>query len=87
MGPMDSILHVSQSSSTYLQEGNMRSAKDQMESKAAKALGREEVRCSQCGTKLKAFKDQIETEDSIICSFCYQSMVFHHRAPGIEMCD
>ena len=47
--------------------------------------GKDGVRCSECGTKLMASKDQIQKEDSFVCASCYHRMVYGHRTVGVEV--
>jgi DNA-directed RNA polymerase subunit RPC12/RpoP len=46
---------------------------------------KDEVRCSECGTKLITLKDHIQKEDSFVCASCYHSMVYGHRTVGMEV--
>jgi len=65
----------------------MISTHDRIESEEGGAREGKEVRCSECGSRMRAIRDQIETEEAIICTSCYQSIVFHQRRPCMEMCD
>ena len=47
--------------------------------------GKGQVRCSECGTKLRTLKDHIQKEDSFVCASCYHSMVYGHRTVGMEV--
>ena len=62
----------------------MRTSREPRPSKEEGEGGKDEVRCSECGTKLMSSKDHIQKEDSFVCASCYHSMVFSHRTVGTE---
>ena len=69
----------------FLQEDNMRTSREVRPSVAEGEGGKDQVRCSECGTKLRTLKDHIQKEDSFVCASCYHSMVYGHRTVGMEV--
>jgi DNA-directed RNA polymerase subunit RPC12/RpoP len=66
------------------QEGAMRTSREPRRFKADGKRDRDEVKCSECGTKLARLKDHIQKEDSFVCASCYRIMVSADRAVGME---
>jgi DNA-directed RNA polymerase subunit RPC12/RpoP len=48
---------------------------------------KDEMRCSECGTRLMSPKDHVQREDSVVCTSCYHSIVYGHRTVGMEVFD
>jgi formylmethanofuran dehydrogenase subunit E len=69
----------------FLQEDHMRTSREVRPSMAEGGGGKDEVRCSECGTKLITLKDHIQKEDSFVCASCYYNMVYGHRTEGMEV--
>ncbi len=69
------------------QEGEMRTSRGRRPSKEEGGGGKDEVRCSECGTRLMSSKDHIQKEDSFVCASCYQRIVYGHRTVGMEVFD
>jgi DNA-directed RNA polymerase subunit RPC12/RpoP len=67
------------------QEGNMRASRERRQFMVEGEGGKDQVRCSECGTKLRTLKDHIQKEDSFVCASCYHSMVYGHRTVGMEV--
>jgi DNA-directed RNA polymerase subunit RPC12/RpoP len=69
----------------FLLEDNMRASREPRQSMAEGEGSKDEVRCSECGTKLLTLKDQIQKEDSFVCASCYHNMVYGHHTVGMEV--
>jgi DNA-directed RNA polymerase subunit RPC12/RpoP len=52
---------------------------------AERERGKDEVRCSECGTRLISVKDHIQKDDSFLCTSCYHGMVYGPRNVGLEV--
>ena len=65
----------------------MMTSREPMPSMAEGEGGKDEVRCSECTSRLTTSKDRIQKGDSFVCASCYRIMVCGHRTEGMEMFD